>query len=105
METLRAVVEARYGDIHGPWSTELKDLLESMLQRAPSNRPSSFEMLNLPVFQPMLLADTDKINSHGLRHLRNMDPPGPPEVGRRHAHPHRPNSAPGREPTRANVVL
>ena len=97
METLRAVVEARYGDIRGPWSSQLKDLLMSMLQRAPSNRPSSFEMLSLPLFQPMLLADTDKINSAGLRHLRSMAPPPPPEVGRRHAQ--RPNSAPDRGPT------
>ena len=97
METLRAVVEARYGQIHGSWSPQLKELLESMLQRAPSNRPSSFEMLNLPIFQPMLLADIDKINSAGLRHLRSMAPPGPPEVGRRpNAHAPRPNSAPDR---------
>ena len=107
MATLRAVVEARYGDIHGPWSAELKDLLESMLQRAPSNRPTSFEMLTLPIFQPMLLADTDKINSVGLRHLRHMAPPGPPEAGRRHAHAHRtdrPSSVPtGR--VGANVII
>ena len=94
METLRAVVEARYGDIQGPWSPQLKGLLESMLQRAPSNRPSSFEMLNDALFQPMLLADTDKINSAGLRHLRSMPPPPPPEVGRRPAQ--RPYSTPDR---------
>tara|TARA_B110001469_G_scaffold44509_1_gene43714 strand:- start:439 stop:633 length:195 start_codon:yes stop_codon:yes gene_type:complete len=64
-------------------------------------------MLNLPIFQPMLLADTDKINSVGLRHLRRMAPPGPSEAGRRHAHAHRtdrPSSVPtGR--VGANVII
>lgn len=68
MDTLHAVIQARYGEIRGEWSAELTGLLQGMLQRAPSHRPSTTEMLQGVLFQPMLREDVDGIWSAALRH-------------------------------------
>ena len=89
MDTLHAVIQARYGEIRGQWSAELTGLLQCMLQRAPSQRPSCTEMLELGLFQPMLREDVDGIWSAGLRHhpkrqleeLLSLRAPRPPDAG------------------------
>ena len=67
-ETLQNVIHARYGDIRGDWSVDLKELLESMLDRVSFRRPKASQMLELPLFRELLDKDEDGIRSVGLRH-------------------------------------
>lgn len=78
MDTLHAVIQARYGEIEGQWPPVLKALLESCLLRVPSQRPSTAEMLQCALFEPLLKEDVDGIRTQGLLH-RSDSTGSPPE--------------------------